>query len=107
VNYAQLVNALVSYTENTSSDFAAQIPVFVEQAELRIYNTVQFPSLRKNVTGVTQASNKYLATPTDFLSSYSLAVIDSSGNYNYLLNKDENFIREAYPNGTTRCSARR
>lgn len=98
MNYTQLSDAIVAYTENTSSDFAAQIPVFVQQAEQRIYNTVQFPSIRKNVTGVTQASNKYLSCPTDFLSVYSMAVIDASGNYEYLLNKDVNFIRQSYPN---------
>ena len=98
MNYTQLSDAIVAYTENTSSDFAAQIPVFVTQAEQRIYNTVQFPSIRKNVTGVTQASNKYLSCPTDFLSVYSMAVIDASGNYEYLLNKDVNFIRQSYPN---------
>jgi hypothetical protein len=73
---------------------------FIEQAEQRIYNTVQFPSLRKNVTGVTSPANKYLACPGDFLSTYSLAVIEASGNYSYLLNKDVNFIREAYPSPT-------
>ena len=98
MNYTQLSNAIQAYTENVSSDFIAQIPVFVQQAEQRIYNTVQFPSIRKNVTGVTQASNKYLSCPTDFLSVYSMAAIDASGNYEYLLNKDVNFIRQSYPN---------
>jgi hypothetical protein len=77
---------------------------FIKQAEQRIYNTIQFPSLRKNVTGVTSPANKYLACPDDFLSSYSLAVIENyntaNANYTYLLNKDVNFIREAYPNPT-------
>jgi hypothetical protein len=77
-----------------------QLNTFIEQAEQRIYNTVQFPSLRKNVTGITSNGNKYLSCPSDFLSSYSLAVIDASGNYEYLLNKDVNFIRQAYPNPT-------
>ena len=93
-----LYNAIQAYTENPSADFVAQLPVFVEQAEQRIYNTVQFPSLRKNVTGVTSANNKYLSTPSDFLSVYSIAVIDPTGAYEYLLNKDVNFIRQAYPN---------
>jgi hypothetical protein len=70
----------------------------VQQAEERIFNTVQFPSLRKNVTGTTTASNKYLSSPGDFLSVYSLAVIDATGRYEFLLNKDVNFIRAAYPN---------
>ena len=78
----------------------ANIPVFVTQAEQRIYNTVQFPSIRKNVTGVTTVNNKYLQCPLDFLAVYSMAVIDSNGNYEYLLNKDVNFIRQAYPQPT-------
>ena len=100
MNYTQLSDAIQAYTENTSSDFVAQIPVFVKQAEQRIYNTVQFPSLRKNVTGTTTSSNKYLACPSDFLSVYSMAVIDGTGAYEYLLNKDVNFIRQAYPTPT-------
>jgi hypothetical protein len=98
VNYSQLSAAIQAYTENPSSDFVAQIPVFVEQAEQRIYNSVQFPSLRKNVTGTTTANNKYLQCPSDFLSVYSMAAVDASGGYEYLLNKDVNFIRQAYPN---------
>ena len=100
MNYTQLSDAIVAYTENTSSDFADQIPVFVKQAEQRIYNSVQFPSLRKNVTGYTTASNKYLQCPSDFLSVYSMAAVDATGAYEYLLNKDVNFIRQAYPNPT-------
>ena len=98
MNYAQLSAAIVAYTENTSTDFATQIPVFVQQAEQRIYNSVQFPSLRKNMTGQTTANNQYLACPTDFLAVYSLAAISAGGDYEYLLNKDVNFIRQAYPN---------
>jgi hypothetical protein len=76
--------------------------VFITQAEKRIYNAVQIPALRKNVTGITTASNKYLACPDDFLSSYSLAAISpTTGAYSYLLNKDVNFIREAYPTPTS------
>jgi len=100
VNYTQLSAALVAYTENTSSDFAAQIPTFVQQAEQRIYNTVQFPSLRKNVTGSTSTNVKYLSCPNDFLAVYSMAVIDAAGTYEYLLNKDVNYIRQAYPDPT-------
>jgi hypothetical protein len=100
MNYTELSNALQAYTENTEASFIAEIPVFVRQAEQRIYNTVQFPSLRKNVTGATTASNKYLACPSDFLAVYSLAVIDATGAYEYLLNKDVNFIRQAYPQPT-------
>ena len=100
MNYAALQAAICDYTQNFESDFVANIPVFVQQAEQRIYNTVQFPSLRKNVTGTTSANNKYLSCPDDFLSAYSLAVIDASGSYEFLLNKDVNFIRQAYPSPT-------
>ena len=95
MNYAQLVVAVSDYTENTFQ--TTDMNTFINQAEQRIYNMVQFPSLRKNVTGTTSTGNKYLSCPGDFLSSYSLAVIEPSGNYSYLLNKDVNFIREAYP----------
>ena len=101
MNYTALSAALVAYTENTSTEFAAQISTFVTQAEQRIYNTIQFPSLRKNVTGTVTANNKYLSCPDDFLAVYSLAVIDATGAYEYLLNKDVNFIRQAYPTPTS------
>ena len=100
MNYTELSNAIQAYTENTEADFVANIPVFVEQAEQRIYNSVQFPSIRKNVTGSMTTNNKYLQCPTDFLAVYSLAVINASGEYEYLLNKDVNFIRQAYPQPT-------
>jgi hypothetical protein len=100
MNYAQLSSAIQAYTENTESNFVAEIPVFVNQAEQRIYNSVQFPSIRKNVTGSTSANNKYLGCPNDFLAVYSIAVIDATGTYEYLLNKDVNFIRQAYPQPT-------
>jgi hypothetical protein len=96
MTYTELVAAIESYTQNYESDFVANIPTFVKQAETRIYNTVQIPALRKNVTGVLSSGNKYLSCPNDFLSVFSIAVIDS-GNYEYLLNKDVNFIRAAYP----------
>jgi hypothetical protein len=102
MNYAQLSSAIQQYTSNTETSFVANIPLFLEQAEQRIYNTIQFPSLRKNVLGITTSSNKYLSCPDDFLSVYSMAVITNYGtvteNYTYLLNKDVNFIRESYPN---------
>ena len=100
MNYTALSNAIQAYTENTETDFVANIPVFVTQAEQRIYNSVQFPSIRKNVTGSMTTSNKYLQCPSDFLAVYSLAVINASGEYEYLLNKDVNFIRQAYPQPT-------
>jgi hypothetical protein len=111
MNYVELFSAIESYTENNFPDITLsngstntsteQINRFIEQAEQRIYNNVQFPSLRKNMTGNITAGNKYLKAPDDYLATYSLAVIDSSGNYEYLLNKDVNFIRQAYPNPTT------
>jgi len=101
MNYAALSAAIQAYTENTEADFVTNIPVFVTQAEQRIYNSVQFPSIRKNVTSTIAVNTKYLDCPLDFLAVYSMAVIDASGNYEYLLNKDVNFIRQAYPNPTT------
>jgi hypothetical protein len=98
MNYAELRQAIQDYTETTESIFVQNIPTFVEQAEERIYNTVQIPALRRNVTGNVTATNKYLACPDDFLSVYSLAAVDATGRYEYLLNKDVNFIRQAYPN---------
>jgi hypothetical protein len=110
MNYTTLYNTIQSYTENQFPDVylasgatvsaTTQINTFITQAEQRIYNSVQFPSLRKNVTGVTSTGNKYLSCPGDFLASYSLAVIDADDNYEYLLNKDVNFIRQAYPKAT-------
>jgi hypothetical protein len=98
MNYAALVTAISDYTENTFQ--TVNVNTFIQQAEQRIYNTVQFPSIRKNVTGTITANNKYLSCPEDYLSSYSLAVIDAAGAYSFLLNKDVNFIREAYPTPT-------
>jgi len=101
MNYTELSNAIQAYTENTEADFVTNIPVFVTQAEQRIYNSVQFPSIRKNMIGNLQSGNKYLQAPDDFLAVYSLAVIENYGTaterYHYLLNKDVNYIREAYP----------
>ena len=100
MNYAALVVAISDYTENTFQ--TVDVNLFITQAEQRIYNSVQFPSLRKNVTGTITSSNKYLACPDDFLAPYSLAVYPiSGGDYLYLLNKDVNFMREAYPNPTS------
>jgi hypothetical protein len=101
MTYTELVDEIQNYTQNTESTFVATIPTFVTQAEERIYNTVQIPSLRKNVTGVTASGNKYLSCPSDFLSSFSLAVIDADDNYEYLLNKDVNFMRASYPKAST------
>jgi len=101
MNYTQLKAAIQSYTENYETEFESYIPTFVQQAEERIYNTVQLPPLRSNKTGVLAIGNKYLPCPNDFLSVYSMAVIENYGTANevfhYLLNKDVNYIREAYP----------
>lgn len=100
MTYTELANAIKSYTQNYESDFVANLRTFITQAETRIYNTVQIPPLRKNVNGFTTSGNKYLSCPTDFLAVFSIAVIDGDGNYEYLLNKDVNFLRAAYPNPT-------
>ena len=106
MNYATLVETIQAYVENDFPDTvgsggltsAEQIATFVEQAEQRIYNTVQLLELRKNVTGNATATNKYLSVPSDWLANFSLAVIDPvTGSYEYLLNKDVNYIREAFP----------
>jgi len=105
MNYTQLTASIKAYAEN---DFpqavgaggltsAEQVARFVQQAEQRIYNSIQFPALRKNVTGSSTVNNKYLATPVDWLATFSLARINADGSYEYLLNKDVNFIREAFP----------
>ena len=111
MNYTQLVTAIQSYTENqfplvvladgSTVSPTTQINRLIQQAEQRIYNSVQFPSLRRNMTGVTTPNNKYLSCPDDFLATYSLAVVDAAGEYHYLLNKDVNFIRESYPSPNT------
>ena len=116
MNYTELFSQVQTYTENLSPDtyvsvsgtsntsainVTTQINTFIMQAEDRIYNTVQIPSLRKNVTGNCSSTSKYLACPNDYLSTYSLAVIQTDGTYEYLLNKDVNFIRQSYPDPTT------
>ena len=103
MNYTQLTSAIKGFAENdfpaTVGSFtsAEQIARFVQLAEQRIYNMVQLPAIRKNVTGTMTVGNKYLSTPSDWLSTFSLAVIDAANEYHYLLNKDVNFIRESYP----------
>lgn len=104
MNYTQLNQAIQAFAENfddSTGGFIQNIPVFVQNAEERIYNSVQLPALRRNSIGNTTDSNPYLSAPNDFLSSFSLAVIDPVTNeYLYLLNKDVNFMRESYPNPT-------
>ena len=99
MNYTELKTNIEDICENSFTD--DQLAMFTQQAEQKIYNSVQIPALRKNVTGTLSTNNKYLSTPSDFLWSYSLAVVDGSGNYHFLLNKDVNFMREAYPNPTS------
>lgn len=101
MNYAELAQALQDYLETSETSFVSNIPTFVRQAEERIYRTVQIPELRKNVTGTLTSGVPYLARPTDFLSVFSIAVIEGDGDYVYLYDKDVNFIREAYPNPST------
>ena len=101
MNYAQLTQAIQDYTESYEPTLVANIPNFVRQTEERIYRSVMIPELRKNVTGPLASGSQYLARPTDFLSVFSIAVIDGDGNYTYLIDKDVNFMREAYPNPTT------
>ena len=98
MNYAELVVAVSDYCENSFP--TVDMDTFIRQAEQRIYNTAQPSNLRKNMTGVLSTGNKYLSAPGDFLSTYSLAVVDAAGDYKYLLNKDVNFIREAYPSSS-------
>ena len=98
MNYATLVSTIQNYCENTESLFVASIPTFVELAEERTYNTVQIPAIRKNQTGAMTGGDKYLTLPTDWLATFSLAVIDpTTSAQSFLLNKDVNYIREAYP----------
>jgi hypothetical protein len=99
MNYSELTTAIQNYTENTFT--ATELATFVQQAEQRIYNTIQFSALRKNVTGTVVASNKYLACPSDFLSVHSVAVIDAAGDYEFLRDKDVNYIRQIYPSATS------
>lgn len=111
MNYAELFSTIQTYTENqfpavyladgSTVSATTQINTIIQQAEQRIYNSVQFPSVRKNVTGSLSSTTPYLAAPADFLAVYSLAVVGPTGEYVYLLNKDVNFIREAYPNPTS------
>lgn len=105
MNYPELVTAVQDFLETTFT--TTDINMMIRQAEQRIFNTVQLASLRKNVTGVCTANNKYLQCPDDFLSVYSMAVYPpNGGDYLYLLNKDVNFIRESYPDPTSTSKPR-
>ena len=113
MNYATLFETIKGYVENDFPDTSwtdsagtgtvtltstEQINTFIQQAEQRIFNMVQLLDLRKNVTGNVTSGNKYLSVPSDWLANFSLAVIDGDGNYEYLLDKDVNYIRQAFPN---------
>ena len=98
MTYSELVTQIQNYMETTFS--TTNVDNFIKQAEQRIYNSVQIPSLRRNSTGLTTANNKYLQCPSDFLSVYSMAVVKANGEYEYLLNKDVNYIRQVYPSPT-------
>ncbi len=97
MNYAELYDNLRSYTQNYESDFEFTIPVFVRQAEKRIYNSVQLAYLRKSQQGTLSANNRFLSAPSDFLSMYSLSVVNSNGEVEFLLNKDVSYLKSAYP----------
>ena len=98
MNYTQLSQSIQDYCQSTETSFVANIPNFVQLAEERIYNSVQIPAIRKNVTGTMTNTFPYFQLPSDWLSTFSLAVIDPvTGAFEYLLNKDVNFIRAAYP----------
>ena len=97
MNYQQLYVAIQEYVQNFEPSFVQNIPTFIQQAERRIYNSVQLSYLRKNQVGTFSAGNKYLSAPADFLSVYSFAVVDAAGDYQYLVTKDVNYIREVYP----------
>ena len=110
MNYTTLAAAIRAYVENDFPDTTGiggllsdqQVALFVVEAEQRIFNSVQLLDLRKNVTGCITALNKYVTLPTDWLATFSFAVIDPiTGSYSYLLNKDVNFIRESFPNPTS------
>lgn len=100
MNYAQLQQAIIDYTESSEQLFVENIPTFVQLAEERIYNSVQLPALRKNVTGNMTTNNKYITVPADWLATYSIARIDPNGAYEFLIDKDVNFMREAYSQPT-------
>lgn len=102
MNYASLVSQIQDFCESSETNFVAEIPNFVQLAENQIYNAVQLPALRKNQTGTVTASNPYLTLPTDWLATYSLAVqTGSPASYSFLLDKDVNYIREAFPAPTS------
>lgn len=101
MNYAELVQAIKDYVENTETTFVSQIPTFVRQTEERIFRSVLIPELRKHTTLAAVSGNQLLDRPADFLAPFSLAVVDDEGNHYLLLEKDVDFMREAYPSVST------
>ena len=99
--FTTLKTAIQDYTQNTESTFVTNLPTVIKQAEDRIVKSVELPNFRKNVTGTFTYGNQYLATPSDYLYPFSLAVLDSSNNYSYLISTDVSFIREAYPSASS------
>ena len=99
--FTTLKTAIQDYTQNTESTFVTNLPTVIKQAEDRIVKSVELPNFRKNVTGTFTNGNQYLATPSDYLYPYSLAVLDGSNNYSYLISTDVSFIREAYPSASS------
>ena len=101
MNYSQLSQAIQDYVQSTETSFVSNIPTFVQLAEERIYNSVQIPALRKTSTASAVISNQYMSLPSDWLSTFSLAIINPSTNvYTFLLNKDVNFMRECFTTST-------
>jgi len=100
VNYAALTTLIQQYCESTETTFVANIPTFVQLAEERIYNSVQIPAIRRNQTGTLSTNNKYLTLPSDWLATFSLAVINADGSQEFLLDKDVNFVRQSFPSPT-------
>ncbi len=102
MNYTELTSAIKEYTENEETTFVSLIPTFIQQAEQRIFRTVTIPEVRSNSTGTLTQGNQYLQRPDDFLAVFSLAIIDpTTAAYTYLLEKDVNFMREAFPVAAT------
>ena len=102
MNYTELRQSIIDFTESTDTTFEDNIPTFVQNAERRIYNSVLIPVLRKNVTGNAAANNRYLTCPSDFLAPYEMAVVGAGGGgvYEYMLQKDVSYVRQAYPDPT-------
>ena len=100
MNYTSLLSSVQEYTQNSESTFVAEIPNMVKQVEDRIQHIIQLPVFRKTSSGTVTTSNRFLATPTDFVAAYSLAVLNGSSEYSFLLNKDVDFIRESFDKTT-------